>query len=487
MHASIHRRLLAVLLGGAAALAGWSLVPGTPLDKAAFTGVVRGFANPPFFIAGDGGRSAPWSLRTLSSRPVTDPARAPFVISIGDDPEGVFQSSPPAPIDLAVILSNLRRLGAERVAISSVMAWQAPDAIGLLALEAELRRFGSVLTASPLTRAPEGDPLPPAFREASLPLSSLHGVAAALPVVNRLPLRGTILGGDGAKAGFTELESEPEGGRLPLLARWDDRVVLAYPLLVVLERERLPLDGVEVRLGQYLRLSADGPVVPIDETGRLAAEAPRLPPLGSIAAESLIDGEDGLIPAGAVPPLVLRDDRTAADVPTRRFAGALAGAVAAIASDAGLAAPREFKRLPPRGELGLLAAVVMLAVLAGMAAGFKRAVVFFSLAAAIMAAQWIAAGMGAVWLPGMAAMAALLMAGLIGPGRPRIIAAAESPTTPDRSVAPTPEPAEPEPPAAPEPEPKPALPPAGKPNSKPAAKKHAAGKQHRKRPPSRKS
>lgn len=429
------RRLIAVLLAGAAAIAVWKALPGTQLDKAAFTGVVRGFANPPFFIAGNGTHAAPWSLRTLSSKTVVDPSQAPFVIAIGDDPDGVFQSSPPTPIDLAVMLSNLRRLGEERVAVSAVMAWQAPDPIGLLALEGELRRFESVLTAAPLARGPQAEALPRAFREASLALSAIHGNAAALPVVNRLPVPGTILGGDGVKAGFTELESEPPGGRMPLLARWDDRVVIAYPLLVVLERENLPLAGVEVSLGNYLRLSAAGPVVPIDPTGRLASEVPRVAASGEVPAESLIDGGDGLIPAGAARPLVLRDDRRAAELPTRRFAADLAGAVAAISSDAGLAAPREFARLPWRWEVGLLAVVVALVVLVGTTAGFKRGVLFFTLAALLVAAQWIAAGLAGIWLPGLAALAALLAAALIGPARNRPAVAGPPP-----AMSPTPEP-----------------------------------------------
>jgi hypothetical protein len=404
---NFQRRLIVLLIAGAAAVTGWWLIPGSPLDRAAFTTVAKGFANPPFFVAGHGSVTDPWSLRTLAARPLVDATQAPFVVGIGDD-EGYYQSSPPSPIDLAVMLSKLRGMGAERVAISALMAWENPNTLSLTGLERELRAFSSILTAAPLSRGSVSEALPRAFREGSLPASAVAGDLALLPVVNRIPLPGLILGGEGAKAGFSVIESEPEAGGMPLLALWDDRLLLAFPLLYVLERDNLPLSGVEVRLGEYLRLSPAGPTVMIDATGRLVGEIPMIPPTGAISADALLEKDAALLPADLRGPVVLRDEQSAADAVTRRFTARLPGAVATIASDSGLAKARLFRRLPQAMELAWLGLVVVLFALSGTHSGLRRWVGLSLVLAVCVAGQWLAAGIANLWLPVLPSLAAAL-------------------------------------------------------------------------------
>jgi len=485
--------LLVLLLAGAAAVGGWWVIPGSALDRAGFTAVARGFANPPFFVAGQGSRSDPWSLRTLAARPLVDDSLAPFVVGIGDD-EGYFQSSPPSPLDVAVMLSNLRRLGTERVAISALMAWESPNTLSLTGLERELRAFSSVLTAAPLSRGSVPEALPRAFREGSLAVSAVEGDVSLLPVVNRIPVPGLILGGEGARAGFSVIESEPDGGGMPLLAVWDDRLVLAFPLLFVLDRENLPLSGVEVRLGHYLRLSPDGPTVMIDATGRLIGGVPMIAPTGSISADALIEGDETLIPADLRGPVVLRDEQSAADTATRTFSEILPGAVAAIASDAGLAKARVFRRLPQTPELAWLALVVGLLSFTGSLSGLRRYVGFSLVLAFCVAGQWIAAGSASLWLPALPTLAGALVVlaclplfpaevkilpvripSMPQPEPPRIEVAAQEPVVGLEPV--------PAPPAPPEPLIKPQT--ARKPPAKqaPKKKKPAAKKAVTKKPP----
>ena len=490
MAGTLQRRLWVLLGAAAAALLGWLGLPGTALDRAAFSGVVRGFANPPLFISGNGSQATPWKLRTFASRNQADKRQTPVIVSLGDDPAGFFQSSPPSPIDLAVMLSNFQRLGANQAASAVVLAWDSPDPIGLAALDKAIRGFDSLVMAAPLARGAVPEPMPAAFRQASVPLESARGDISALPMVNRIPLSGVILGGPNTAAGFQTLDSEPGSKLAPLLARWEDRVVFAFPLLCALQRLDLPLTGVDIRLGESIHLGPNGPIIPIDRFGRLAVPLQAVAPYAEIAAESLIDGAAGLIPPHAPQPVVLRDDRSAAEPATRAFSKKLPALIAALASDSGLVPARDYHRLLPDRELAALLLVALALTALCALPAVPRNLGFLTISGACLAGQCLAAGAAGLWLPGLPALAAIAaawalsatIAGTPAAPRPPPAPVTEHPTrgkskpTPQLAAHPAieaapeaaPEPA-PEPPA-PQKTPKPARKPARKTARKTAAK-----------------
>lgn len=415
MKGLFQRRLCVLLASAAAAFAVWKSVPGTKPDDLAFRAVASSFTNPPLFVSGRGTYAEPWALKGLSSRPKTNKLEAPVIVSLGDDVQGFFQSSPPDPIDFAVIFRNFQRLGARKAATSVVMAWESPDPIGMAALDKTLGKFDSLVMAAPLSRGPVAAPLPPAFRRASVPLSSVSGDTALLPVVNRIPIPGTILGGENTAAGFSVLETESAPHAELMFARWDDRVVLAFPLLVVLQRLNLPAEGVEIRLGEFVKLGPDGPVIPIDEFGRLDLPVKSLAAYAEIPAESLIDGGDELFPKQAPDPVILRDDRSAADPATRGFSKEISGIVAAIASDDALTGAVTYRRLPEPWELAIPGLVVLaMTAFCGVPA-FARLLSGLAVAGLGIAAQWVGFGAAEVWLPGFSVLAAVLAALLAAP------------------------------------------------------------------------
>jgi hypothetical protein len=124
----------------------------------------------------------------------------------------------------------------------------------------------------------------------------------------------------------------------------------------------------------------------------------------------LIDGGDELFPKQAPDPVILRDDRSAAEPATRAFSRNLSGVIAAIASDEGLAEVREYPRLAPVWELEFLAVFVVVLTLLCRAADFTRRLGFLVVAGVCLSVQWAALGMASVWLPGMAVLAAILAA-----------------------------------------------------------------------------
>lgn len=415
MRGLFQRRLCVLLASAAAAVGVWKSVPGTPWDRVAFETVASGFTNPPLFVSGKGTRAEPWHLKGLSSQPRTDKLEAPVIVSLGDDVQGFFQSSPPDPIDFAVIFRNFQRLGSRKAATAVVLSWETPDPIGLAALEKTLGRFDSLVMAAPLSRGAVASPMPPAFRRASVPLDSVMGDTALLPVVNRIPIPGVILGDDNTAAGFSVLESESTPRFDGLFARWDDRVVLSFPLLTVLQRLNLSAERVEIRLGQFVKLGPAGPVIPIDEFGRLNLPVKNLAPYAEIPAESLIDGDEELFPKQAPDPVILRDDRTAGEPSTRAFAREISGLIAAIASDDALTGSVEYRRLPEPWELGILGFAVAVMVAFCGVSGFARLMVGLAVAGGGLAAQWIGFGIAAVWLPGFAVLAAVAAGLLVAP------------------------------------------------------------------------
>jgi hypothetical protein len=403
---TLQRRFKVWLAAAATAMAAWFWLPGSALDRTAFSAVARGFANPPFFISGNGSHASPWKLRTFVSQAKPDSRQSPVIVSLGDDPEGVFQTLPPSPIDLAVILTNFQRLGANKAATAAVLAWDAPDPIGLTALDKAISRFDSLVMAAPLSRGAVPELMPPAFRRASVPLANIHGDTSSLPVVNRIPIPGIILGKENALAGFQVLESEPATDFPPLLARWEDRIVFSFPLLSVLQGMELPLDGIEIHPGEFVKLSANGPFLPIDPYGRLTIPLKPLAPGAEIPAEALIDGGDELFPKQAPGSVVLRDLRSAAEPATRAFSESLPALIAAITS-AGLAPEHEFRRLSKGWEISSLLLVCLALAACARLPDFPRNIAFLTLAAFGITAQYIAAGSAMIWLPGLAALAAL--------------------------------------------------------------------------------
>lgn len=407
MTGSLQRRFWVLLASAAAAFGVWKFVPGTDLDRTAFTTVAAGFVNPPLFVEGQGTHAIPWKLRSFSSETKPDKRQAPVIVSLGDDLEGFFQASPPAPIDLAVVLKNFQRLGAKKAATAAVMAWETADAVELTAFESSLDGFDSLVMAAPLSRGAIASAMPPAFRRASIPLSAIPGDSSGLPVVNRVPVQGVVLKGKNATAGFSVLDSETASGFPPLLARWEDRVVFSFPLLTVLQRLDLPPEGMEIRLGEYLKLGANGPIVPIDEYGRLALPLKPISAYTEIPAQALIDGGDDLFPKQAPDPVILRDDRTAADPGTRAFSRMLSATVAAIASDGGIAPSRSYPRLARDWEFGILGGVAVFLTLFCGLSNFSRNLGAIVLAVGCIGAQWTALGMASVWLPMIPALAAI--------------------------------------------------------------------------------
>lgn len=356
------RRLLKLLPPSLTALLAWTLLPGTFLDRALLSISSRALANPPFFTTGGGTHGNPYALRTLRESYKTVPSISPTNITISDDAEKVFQSSPPSPVDFAIILKNLRRLGTDSVAITMPLAWTEPDLISLVALDQQLDAFPAPITSAPLSRNPIPTPLPPAFRRASIPISNIHGKTSALPIVNRIPIPDVILGNKTSLAGFTLLESETLTSYPHLIARWDDRVVFSVLLLAALDHFDKSIDSITIRLGEYISFGNDGPYLPIDAFGRLTTIPPSIfqSNSSSIQAAELIDATDDLLIDDNIKPIIIRNKLSSADESTRTFSESIVPTMAILYDKNGTMLSRIFHRPPLIAELLLIASILSL-------------------------------------------------------------------------------------------------------------------------------
>jgi len=381
---------------------------GKNYERAALSYFLRGIVpTPHFFQPGTADDGVAWHVRSVSNSTLEIELATPGVVLLEDDAEGVFQSSPHAPIDLALIARNMGRIGEDTLAIGAVMAWDAPDEMGLTALERALEGFETVVTTAPLARGATAESMPPAFRRASVPLDAVKGDASALPVVNRQALPGVLLGGGNAIAGFTFLEANDGADQPYLMARWEDRVVFSFPFLAAMRQAGLNVESLQIHPGSHVRVGDRGWIIPIDEAGRLKVAVPRAHDWRETRAEWLLDADPDLWPETTRPTMwLVRDDRSARDAIFRQHSLQLVPLVKTIASGAALTEPKELYRVPKALGWALLGAVVILlgtlCRFGGVAMQLGLALTLFGL----VALQWTALSVASLWMPAMPAILA---------------------------------------------------------------------------------
>lgn len=381
---------------------------GKNYERASLSLFLRGIAPAPYFVQpGSGDDGVAWHVRTVSDSAMDRELAAPAVVLLEDNTEGVFQSSPHAPIDLALIFRNMARLGEGGVAVGAVMAWEAPDVIGLAALERSLEEFDSVVTSVPLTRGTTPESMPPAFRRASVSMDAVRGDASGLLVVNRQAIPGALLGGGNALAGFTFIESAGETEQPFLMARWEDRVVFSFSFLAAMNQAGLDVGSLQIRPGSHIRVGTGGWIIPIDESGRLTVRAPRSHGWRETPAEWLLDADAEMWAGPSRPGMwLLRDDRSALDALFRDHSSRLVPEVKALASGAALTEPREFYGVSQiQGWLLMGAVVVLLSSLCRLGGLAMQAGLVLTLIG-LGALQWTALSLASLWMPGMPAILA---------------------------------------------------------------------------------
>jgi len=211
-------------------------------------------------------------------------------VTFDDDPDGHFDSIPPSPLDVSIILNQLHQRGVRAVSLSTHLAWENADEVYLKTLYSQgLRPFERVTVAAPVTRSRAEMELPEVFQRSSVPLEKSFGDPTLVPSVNSIPIPPSIEFPGNTYAGFSSIEFEEDvPGSFHLLARWDDRLLLGFPLVSLMQTYGISPDDLRITIGESIQLGESGPIVPIDERGRVQMAAEVEAPEKDLAATKVV-------------------------------------------------------------------------------------------------------------------------------------------------------------------------------------------------------
>ncbi|MGJ8696410.1 MAG: hypothetical protein ACSHYF_08825 [Verrucomicrobiaceae bacterium] len=200
---------------------------------------------------------ADFRIRVYDVSPTT--TEAPRVLTIAE---------PPSVTDWLFSLNALRTHGAGNLTLSPLLSWTEADELELRALEHEITSFPRATLGLDLRlqSSPEEFPL---FLEPST-LKTILGDPSAIPAINALSTPPSVTQGT---FGFRLLENAqpeltPAEIRLPLLARWGDKILPSIELSGAASLTGHSSADIAVVLGKHIRIGKNGPVIPIDATGR---------------------------------------------------------------------------------------------------------------------------------------------------------------------------------------------------------------------------
>lgn len=190
-----------------------------------------------------------------------------LVCSIDDDEEDITNHGIYHPLELAVSINGLKKLGTRHLFLGTHLHWPELEKKENAVLNTAISELDSCIISVPLRRSASPVSLPTFLRETSISTSQVLGNLNTLPKVNNLSLSPTFDIPKNTLTGFSQLETELPSTKLPLLAYWEDRVVLSSLLLERMHHLRISSDELEVELGKHIKLGHSGNIIPIDEYG----------------------------------------------------------------------------------------------------------------------------------------------------------------------------------------------------------------------------
>lgn len=177
-------------------------------------------------------------------------------------------------LDWSVLLNSLLNYQPQAAGIIPPLRWDDPDVLTEGALAKQVKRMPPMALGAIFSpTAPDGSEKD--YSKAFLSLDRITGDRAQLPAAQRvaaMPDEELLING---RPGFTHIEFQkelaprPEGIRLPLVCRLGERVVPSFVLQMIMLREGLLPDDIEIDLAAptpQMRLG-DKRVLPIDATG----------------------------------------------------------------------------------------------------------------------------------------------------------------------------------------------------------------------------
>jgi hypothetical protein len=206
-----------------------------------------------------------------------------------DDPRArVFGGWPLGPVDYSILIDNLGKNQPRVIAVEPVLGWVGGvDEVRMSSLRNVLLRmdpdFGNgegakVLLGAELKMNPAGKPIGDGALSLFPEIEAVEGDRSRIPEFTQVgALPEVALMAISQQLGFTRIDlGEADAERrldslsVPMLARFEDRVVPSFIVWARVPAAGVGLDSVEVVLGDEIRIAGErGLEIPIDGAGRL--------------------------------------------------------------------------------------------------------------------------------------------------------------------------------------------------------------------------
>lgn len=220
-----------------------------------------------------------------------------LICEIDDDPDQLNAFGIYHPTDLAITLENLNNQGIQQLFISTHLHWPALEAEEKATLATAMQSFSSVVIAAPVRRNITTQAIPPSFLRSSIPASRIHGNAELLPIINNLSFDSDIQFPANTHAGFSSIESEKATSSIPLVARWDDRVIFSATLLALAQHSKVSPQDISVYPGKCIRIGNAANLIPINEFGHYQPDSTFSEKQPARTITSALSGESTIIGA----------------------------------------------------------------------------------------------------------------------------------------------------------------------------------------------
>lgn len=209
----------------------------------------------------------------------------------------LFEKYPLTPLDWAVILSNASQAGYGTVAIAQPLTWQNAVSTELLLLNTRIKDFERSVLAVDLGRGPDlgGKPpeVPGYLARHAIPVTQVTGNATLFEPVNEVTIPPSATGGVETLFAFRTIETSEEPVAHHAFARWNDLLIPSLPVAIAMVRHEAGPEDIRIVMGSHIQVGK-GPLIPIDENGRMHVEpAGRTSEFSeAVIAETLLEADE---------------------------------------------------------------------------------------------------------------------------------------------------------------------------------------------------
>ena len=185
----------------------------------------------------------------------------------------LFDQKKGKPSEYAILLSKIHQAGAREVVLTQDLTWPDAEELELRTLDGALRPFRDVLLPIALTEVPQPSDSPSWIAGSLIPPKVVRGDSSGLPLMNEVAVPPSVTSREGVNFAFPDFGSRDlqyrAPGRLPVLTRWHESYLPSWSLGLARRMEGLTADELIIEPGRHIRMGADGPVIPIDQFGRV--------------------------------------------------------------------------------------------------------------------------------------------------------------------------------------------------------------------------